>query len=386
MDVSKGMNKRLRKTSLLERVRQGLVTTNLTTDEEKCQFNRLIVEHQSEFPSNIRPAIIGAAVYAEKRFDHFECVLFEAVVTALAGLPFRGQLQMYVYDNVPTEEEVELIRDQWRRDRVMFATEEWNGLNSDVDTEEEVELMIRCFSFISRCFFSFLTCSAKSVFFVPLCIEVGHELGWLSNDAWLDVLEELVNKSEGPSAELDEKSLAVLIRLKEKGLVKKGCECKLICWLLYSLHNERSISFIETRLRLLIAWNPITLRFRSYPHTQYPSLYLFLNEFVEIKNEAPNFRIFEVLIELGMTHYPTKLGCVFFENNFGSACKIFGAHRVTQLIEDKLLSFLNQINGNKALALRALVLAAAIDDDISIDGVYTLLRYDPIASLTKSST
>jgi hypothetical protein len=90
-----------RKTSLLERVRQGLVATDPTTEEEKRQFYRLIIEHQSELPLKLRPEIITAASNGEIPPDFFE---------------FRVLLPFF-------EDEID----------------------SDVDTEEEVELVIRCF-------------------------------------------------------------------------------------------------------------------------------------------------------------------------------------------------------------------------------------------------
>jgi hypothetical protein len=95
------------------------------------------------------------------------------------------------------------------------------------------------------------------------------------------------------------------------------------------------------------------------------------------------------MFELGMSHYPTKLGYVFYRNTFGIACKSFGTQTVVQLIKDKLSSFLKQNdnnNKNHKLSLRALVFEAATDTHISVDGLYTLIRYDPIASLPESST
>lgn len=102
----------------------------------------------------------------------------------------------------------------------------------------------------------------------------------------------------------------------------------------------------------------------------------------DTRNESFDIPIFEMIFELGMSHCPTDLGFVFHNTTFEYACKYFGTEKMARMIDDKILSTLGQ-NSNETL--QALVFAAATNDKISLDGVYTLFRHDPIALLPEST-
>jgi hypothetical protein len=153
--------------------------------------------------------------------------------------------------------------------------------------------------------------------------------------------------------------------------------------LLWLLHNsgkcESSRILYETRLGQLVDRNPTILteggNFLNI-YCMYPFYWK------NTRNESFDIPVFETIFKLGISHYPTELGFVFHNTTFSNASKLFGTKKVVQIINDKLFSTLGQ-NSNETL--QALVLAAASNDKISLDGVYTLFRHDPIAVLSEST-
>merc|ERR1719254_303670 len=94
-----------------------------------------------------------------------------------------------------------------------------------------------------------------------------------------------------------------------------------------------------------------------------------------------NFRRFQVIIQLGMIHYPTELGFLFHQKLFRKTWKDFGTAAVEKLVDEEFTS--NQRYNDKK-TLQALVVAAASNNAISLDGVYILARRDPILLLPES--
>ena len=98
---------------------------------------------------------------------------------------------------------------------------------------------------------------------------------------------------------------------------------------------------------------------------------------------------FEIAFELGMAYHPLELGYIFYQTKddsfpqrFWDACKAFGTKRVSEMVRNKIMKRLEP-NSNK---LRETRLAAATNSDISLDGLYTLIRLDPIALVSESIT
>lgn len=400
--------------SLLEEMRQNPKFLN-----ELChqQTMKLIIEHQSEFPSKLRPRIIAAA----SNEDGSEALplVFLILVSQAVNNFFLGR---FALDDDVFDVEV-FVHTMWSR-------------NSDVDTVEEVELAIRFFPGVLASIFFLLLCE-KAVSFIPLFVELGFEVGGFDKEerggltAPYNVLRQLLHNTvkkeysgEKPSAEFDEESLAALSRLNKMGLVTKEDGHDLMSWLFeqsnlipvtdlepesyapadsdvdgnslepegyapadsdsddnslepegyatidsdsddHSLESEdafRSISFIETRLRLLINWYPTIL-------IEFGPVGFLLSTFFsnyKSKKKSLDVRVFEVLFELGMYHYPIYLGFLFEDKNFSRACESFGADKVAKIIA----------NNNNTL-VEALV-SAANCDDVSLDSFYTLLRCNPI--------
>ena len=102
-----------------------------------------------------------------------------------------------------------------------------------------------------------------------------------------------------------------------------------------------------------------------------------------------------------MFYFPNRLGFVFRLNNFLRFFEFeFESDAVRKMVRDNLIDALggnmfyfpnqlgfvyqsNSIDCDKIPSLRELVLEAAINEEISLDGVYTLLRINPAAVLPK---
>ena len=98
-----------------------------------------------------------------------------------------------------------------------------------------------------------------------------------------------------------------------------------------------------------------------------------------------------------MLEYPQELGFLFHktcsasgiilipdntskcDTNFGLACHLFETDTVTTIVNDALSS---AIGLNTTNNLRTLLVAASANPKISTEGVFTLLRRDPMAMLS----
>jgi hypothetical protein len=190
---------------------------------------------------------------------------------------------------------------------------------------------------------------------------------------------------EESSAELDEESLFVLTRM---GLVKTEVIYGLISWL-FEQAGVLESAFVERRLRLLIDCNPSVLINSNISGCS------LLNSFQEYDYslsviKSVGVMILETILELGIIHFPAALGFAFHEFNFHSLCGSYGRERVHEIFRHKLIGTLRQNssssnNNNNIITLKTLVFAAATNKNISLDGVYTLVRCDPVALLTESS-
>jgi len=81
-----------------------------------------------------------------------------------------------------------------------------------------------------------------------------------------------------------------------------------------------------------------------------------------------------------MMQYPNELGFLYHthKNVFELHCATFGTETVFEIVCDKISRVLEKSDGSaKITTLRDLVIAAATNEEISLDGLYTLLRYDP---------
>lgn len=350
------------KPTLLEQLRTNSVVVSPNTPEECWEKARLIIEHKSEFPSTLRPVISNAAL----RFH--------------SSIGFLSQLDIAVI--------------------VFFANEcvldgttsfEWQGRDNEVDTDEEVELLIRLFprvltekvivadtnmKYVLVNYFpnpvASLLFQEKVASFFPLFAELGIEV-----DRFKEEDRFSMNNLFGFLQSNSKDFLSVMKKLKEKGLVEKNDTCALMLSLFSGRYDKFPHDFFETNLRFLIDWNPNILVKCGRPIN-------LLHTYAYFQHCEKDVRIFEVIIELGMSHYPWELGFVFhkittMENSshrtFFEIASIHGPEWIKDTVRDKILRTVGETNTTK---LQDLVISAATNDEISLDGLYTLIRYDPM--------
>jgi hypothetical protein len=148
----------------------------------------------------------------------------------------------------------------------------------------------------------------------------------------------------------------------------------LLVWLMRRSKHAGRIAFVEARTRMLIDCNPIVLKKGGY------LLNLFC-VFPDVKkwnyvhtNKSFDIKLFELIFERGMAHYPTDMGFLFHKNTFQNACEMFGTKTVAKIVNDKILATRGK---NSISELQNWLSTSATNNDVSLDGVYTLLRNDP---------
>jgi hypothetical protein len=305
-------------------------------------------------------------------------------------------------------------------DNVKMNIHDMRGLDSNRDTEEEVETAIRLFPkilgetkgialneifddysddteddyidyFIPIQFLSFLRrggrggtmCNLEAVLFIPLLVRLAIELGvfgeqfrggLLCRDESLDEnflqnsmrsdLTELHNREHYET--IDNKYLQVLIQLRKMGVFKK--EDIQNYDLMGSLCGDDG-DFSYKRFQFLVEWDPSSL----FHHLGIGRLPLHL---VASKSSIRGFRS---VFEAGIKYFPNKKGIslLFHKRDVGPttfqlACNRFGYDKVMKIVEGTLIRYSDTpINITEALIM------ASIDENIHLDCVYFLLRREP---------
>lgn len=391
------------KPSILELLRLKHIEVDPTTDDEKGEKMKLVIEHESKFPSKIREIIRGAAEEneSETQPDVFLSTVYKATTAFFFGQPYRINGEGGNDDDDDDENNGEQetgLQSDW-----------WHGLDSDVDTEEEAELAIRFFPGILNEEYEsqsssmrgsqpiyILTIYSKALSFVPLLAELGTELGRFTEKqrgglgctfrgVFFQLTHDTIRKDKFDDEELgkhDEVSTAIMMRLKEKGLMKKEDihDHNLMNLLLYKAIYSANL-VIESRVRFLVDWDPYILMecVRSTPLLHHFVRYLAANNDGQIP--PGTLRRFRLIFELGLLYFPFEVGFLFHRNTFQLACKKFGAESVRDLVDGEISNSLRQ----KKNGLQDMVFSAAINNEISLDGLYILFRRDPIAIMSKLS-
>ena len=299
------------------------------------------------------------------------------------------------------------------------GTEDYKGLDSDRDTEAEVETTVRFFpevltrrkEIVWDCYNehgefeedvvegfypfqliacvrsnNFSRCNAKAVSFIPVFAKVAIELGLfeeqyrgglLCQDSCSgNVLQDLmctdtIKVGDREEHEYNENVfLQVLIRLRKMGLLQKEDIHK------YRLLNQlcaqhNSFCFAERRFRFLVDWDPTALM-----HIKNDSVPLHSVSFYK------SFQAFLSVFDAGIKYFPNKKGInllfqinhfSYMNTSFQRACKQFGHEQVMTGIEDTLTRYSDSTPLNVVEAL----MTAAVDEDIHLDCVYYLIRREP---------
>jgi hypothetical protein len=231
--------------------------------------------------------------------------------------------------------------------------DEYDGIDSDRETEDEVEAIVRCFpkvlsrkgGFRDNKYYPIqrLTfvhdrrreCNMKAVPFIPVLLKFAIEFGVFKekkrggllceNDAsGNNPLQDLVRTDKVDSNRehheaVDDKYLAVIKNLRKMGIVKKediqkhSMLRRLIC--------ENKV-FAEKRFRFLVEWDP-TILLQTDKKFGFGLLHFAV--------DFPTLQVFKSVFEYGIIYYPNKKGIsLLFQKNkmgmtpFQMACKKWG--------------------------------------------------------------
>jgi len=232
----------------------------------------------------------------------------------------------------------------------------------------------------------------KAALLIPIMVELGIELGQftkeergglavpnLNGSNTLQVLVCVSQADEGDDKEyqqlIDERLLAVMKRLRDRNLLKK--EDIREYNLLWTTLSRFGKSFcIEKRFRFLSDWDPVALMTPCYANASHLPIHY--------STDSQEIRLFLLVLDAGMRHYPTKLGFAFTEgkpedstNSYRSipyhdACEQFGEEVVKREVLDRIMNC-PKTNTEQFL------LSAAVDEAINLDGLYILVRREPAA-------
>jgi hypothetical protein len=388
--------------TLLEDLRAKRLEVNDWTDEEKLQKMMVAIQaHRNEFPEKLRPIIDRAS----GQWLSLEPKNFIAAV-------YGGLKDIFLGRSVEHTNVLRLMINRANDDRSIFSND-WHGIDKETDTEDQVEVAIRCFPQVLKekvqvwvptmgprhhAVYLALT-SPRAVPFVPVMIQLTCELdGELGDSSPLKSIklfkQILVNRyprwvfGQESSKELDEESLKALVRLKDTGTIAtedlETHVLDLIQYLFFQpvMKPEQPFlesSLIETRLRLLLDWHPLL--------SMEEILCNFLKTFSNYPiHESVGRAILSTILDYGLTRAPLELGFLFHKYYFSNACEYFGTAVVLEMFRDKLVRALEEDTTTTATTtttrtLRAWVAEVAANDEISLDGLYTLIRLDPIEAL-----
>ncbi|OEU23212.1 hypothetical protein FRACYDRAFT_233381 [Fragilariopsis cylindrus CCMP1102] len=313
----------------------------------------------------------------------------------------------------------------------------YQGLDSDRDTEAEVETVLRLFpgvmtrrkeivyyeddddeeeemvhypiQLLAVTFHAdSVWCNVKSVSFIPLVAKLAIELDLFDEQQRGGLLIEGEGQHEGQhvlhslmctdsvkrrSQEryeyIDDKYLRVLIQLRKLGLLKKE-DIRRYC-LLYNLCGEEDY-FAEKRFRFLVEWDPSAL----IQTTGYG--YVPLN--LTVATSKSSIRGFQSVFEYGIHYFPNKKGInlLFRKTHYGGtpfkfACDNYGHEHVTEVVEDTLIRYSTSLDNHAPpFNIVEALMMAATDENVHLDCVYFLIRREPdilqklLSSLTSSSS
>jgi hypothetical protein len=273
------------------------------------------------------------------------------------------------------------------------------GLDSDRDTEEEVEAIIRFFPEVLStadehfiCPIQRLVCNITVVSFIPLYVRLAIEFGSFPEEIRGGLFTKdkngeniFMNLTRGNTSDdrdhqelaVNDKYLLVMERLRQMGYLRKEdiqrnrLLERLCCHHFYS----------ENRCRFLVEWDPTALLI-GFPDedSSYSPLH-------HVTRCGSTIRGFQVIFEYGILYYPIKKGIslLFQKSKYGVTAGItpfqvayqkWGQDEVTKVIEDTLIRSSSSSNTPPFNIAEALIMAA-IDENIHLDCIYFMLRREP---------
>jgi hypothetical protein len=375
---------------------------NIDNNEDDEQQQEAQADEQEHIDA--AAAIAAAAAAAETKQRHLK---IDLVLARKEKFPFRNRNKIDGLIQEFLEKLGNDIHDMLCENEFAGA-DTYDGLDSDRDTEEEVETAIRFFPevlsrrkpFYEGLFhypiqelalahnvqfehnedgnWQYNNCynNVKTVLFIPIVARLAIEFNLFEEDErggllcldrdcdnvlqhLMRTVETIVENLEEKYRVIDDKYLQVLMQLRKLGLLKKE-DIQRYDLLHYLCRGDY---FTEKRLRFLVEWDPNAL-------TQ-----------AGIFGQVPldlvgSIQGFQVVFEYGIRYFPKKKGIslLFHKPNsllttFQYACS---CEKVKKIIEDTLARHSSTpINSADAL------LSAAFDETVHLDGVYFLLRREP---------
>jgi hypothetical protein len=288
-----------------------------------------------------------------------------------------------------------------------FENENYRGLDSDRDTEAEIEISIRFFPDLLSitqtetalypiqllaftCNDDWFMSNLKAVSFIPLVVRLAIEFSLfedelrggllIKDESGYNVLEHLsFTDMVGNDMEryelIDDAYLNVMIQLRHMGLFKK--DDILSYDLLMNLCNESV--FPRKRFQFLVEWDPTLLLIQTDEDDGCLPLH-------RAAIMSSTIQAFQTVFDNCIRYYPKKIGIslLFTKNNKGKT-PIQIAFRKTKLrdkvmtvIEDTIIRYSSfSENNNTSINIVEALVMAAIDENIHLDCVYFLLRRQP---------
>ena len=432
-------------TQLLEILRED---TSLCKSDRR-EFVKLVIEHSSEYPWRIRKAIEREAKESEDPDDFYKKVFAATKDLFLFHLNLEEKQQeqdKQEQQEKPLEDQSESSRSEENESGTVATTDEtasttqtdkndqepiisqsrpqkrrWDGLERNIDTEDEVELVIRTFPHILRQELPdrqgrlrrpiyWLTNSVKAVPFVPLLAELGHELkmfpdielggliqfctptvtpGVFETNKYF-VMQQLLQDPIAEDEEFgrrgtltfqrqfDDQTLGVLCRLKKNGFLTKKCVYDTVESILLG-----KVPCTEKRFRFLLEANPEVME--DKPLMQKFLLHLY-NTNKKHRGTTADLKRFETLFDVGLSEYPEEIGFAFHQSHpgipgcsgehssvYAMACKVFRKSVVIEMLDRVIFK---STLGRKDY-LQNFVVSACTNDEIMLDGLNFFIRREP---------
>ena len=79
----------------------------------------------------------------------------------------------------------------------------------------------------------------------------------------------------------------------------------------------------------------------------------------------------------GISYYPNELGFVFHKELYPKLLEKYENQEIQTMIEKQVLVLSQKWGKSRSAVLHRLIVNAAMHDDVLVDGIYNLLRFDP---------
>ncbi|OEU21508.1 hypothetical protein FRACYDRAFT_235135 [Fragilariopsis cylindrus CCMP1102] len=269
--------------------------------------------------------------------------------------------------------------------------DDYRGLDCDRDTEHELENVLRIYPDVLKYSPEIFGChSIKYATFIPMVAQLRMEFS-KNLDRRVEYLGfpraliSLVSRRPGKQDDhqlLDHRIATTMKRLKVMGLFKKGdIENQQLLHFFAICVGDDANSFSSEVFQFLVTWDPVQLITANDDHTRQLPLH----------HAAYHCSLdyFQAVFEAGLRYFPRKMGIyILFQKRrwrytpFDRACWRYGREKVLKVIESTLI----KCSANPYDTAEVLFIAAT-NEDISIDGIYFLLRRTPdvVQKLSRSN-